>query len=480
MYAAGSWGWDAKAVHYNEHNLTLSIGSDIVFSLVAKNKVYSLKVLPQIADHNAVLFETKFSIPVSQFSSRLLWDYSKADWAGLQVHFSSLDWSWIDDLEPNDAAVRITDIILDSAHKFIPSNSKGTFKSTHPWINSRCVQLVQAKVEAEGTPLYRETAELCSRGLLEEYFKYIERTRTLLKSLPSGSKLYWKVSKRLLMRPESCSTLPTLRDNDGWARTSQEKSNVLANTFSGKWILPPVAHNEYSDIFVANDHASSSQSGFLLLRTRVLKRLLKKLAVDSATGPDLISSRLLKFCADSLALPFCKLARCIVRHGIWPASWCFHWICALHKKKSPSDPNNYRGLQLTSQLSKVMERFIGLLFQPFLERSLAFGENQFAYCKGKGSRDAILFLILNWLLALAAGNKIAVYCSDVSGAFDKVSSSRLLEKLSIHGVHADILKVLRSWLGERKANVVVGGVNSDSISMRCDTIRPFEQKVRPT
>ena len=276
------------------------------------------------------------------------------------------------------------------------------------------VELVQAKVEAEGTALYRETAELCSRGLLEEYFRYIERTRTLLKSLPSGSKLYWKVSKRLLMRPESCSTLPTLRDNDGWARTSQEKSNVLANAFSGKWILPPVANNEYSDILVANDHASSSQSGFLLLRTRVLKRLLKALAVDSATGPDLISSRLLKFCADSLALPFCKLARCIVRYGIWPASWCFHWICALHKKKSPSDPNNYRGLQLTSQLSKVMERFIGLLFQPFLETSLAFGENQFAYCKGKGSRDAILFLILNWLLALAGGNKIAVYCSDVS------------------------------------------------------------------
>ena len=132
---------------------------DLVISDI--DSVSKCKVLPQIADHNAVLFETKFSIPVSQFSSRLLWDYSKADWAGLQGHFSSLDWSWIDDLEPNDAAVRITNIILDSAHKFIPSNSKGTFKSTHPWINSRCVQLVQAKVEAEGTPLYRETFLYC-------------------------------------------------------------------------------------------------------------------------------------------------------------------------------------------------------------------------------------------------------------------------------------------------------------------------------
>ena len=31
--------------------------------------------------------------------------------------------------------------------------------------------------------------------------------------------------------------------------------------------------------------------------------------------------------------------------------------------------------------------------------------------------------------AINAGDKIGVYCSDVAGAFDEVSASRLLEKL---------------------------------------------------
>ena len=57
------------------------------------------------------------------------------------------------------------------------------------------------------------------------------------------------------------------------------------------------------------------------------------------------------------------------------------------------------------------------------------GRNQFAYRGQRGSRDAIAYLTLKWLDLLRLGNKIAVYLSDVSGAFDKVDSDRLIKKL---------------------------------------------------
>ena len=53
--------------------------------------------------------------------------------------------------------------------------------------------------------------------------------------------------------------------------------------------------------------------------------------------------------------------------------------------------------------------------------------------------------------------KIAVYCSDVSGAFDKVNSRRRLQKLRARGVPDAILLVIQSWLYERRARVAVGG-----------------------
>ena len=58
-----------------------------------------------------------------------------------------------------------------------------------------------------------------------------------------------------------------------------------------------------------------------------------------------------------------------------------------------------------------------------------------------------------------------MYCSDVSGAFDKVRSQRLLEKLAAQGVRPRILAILRSWLAERQAKVIVGGSSSSGISM---------------
>ena len=62
---------------------------------------------------------------------------------------------------------------------------------------------------------------------------------------------------------------------------------------------------------------------------------------------------------------------------------------------------------------------------------------------------------------MGLGKRIAVYCSDVAGAFDRVCSRRLLAKLSDRGVHEDLLRLLASWLQARRANVCVDGSLSD-------------------
>ena len=56
--------------------------------------------------------------------------------------------------------------------------------------------------------------------------------------------------------------------------------------------------------------------------------------------------------------------------------------------------------------------------------------------------------------------KIGVYCSDVSGAFDKVERRRLVATLRKAGLHADIIAGIESWLRTRTAKVIVGGEES--------------------
>ena len=260
-----------------------------------------------------------------------------------------------------------------------------------------------------------------------------------------------------------CSGIPALKTSNGsWCREPKAKADLLATTFASKFRIPPAEINEYSAI---SADSSSSYRSMNILRIRIAMKVLEKLDENSATGPDMLAARILKKCARVLAIPFCKLARAILRHGQWPSTWMLHWILALYKKKSVYDPNNYRGIHLTAQISKAMERFIGKISFPMLLQAEIFGSNQFAYTPKRGARDAVLFYILSWIRALNSGLKIAIYCSDVSGAFDRVSMRRLVEKLKASGVNEEMLAVFKSWLGSRFAIVIVSGAQSETMSL---------------
>ena len=64
---------------------------------------------------------------------------------------------------------------------------------------------------------------------------------------------------------------------------------------------------------------------------------------------------------------------------------------------------------------------------------ISISTHQFAYCPGGGSRDALAFLVVSWLLAFREKDQIALYVSDVSAAFDRVLKQRLLAKLAARG-----------------------------------------------
>ena len=55
--------------------------------------------------------------------------------------------------------------------------------------------------------------------------------------------------------------------------------------------------------------------------------------------------------------------------------------------------------------------------------------------------------------------------SDVTGAFDRVSTSRLLQKLQARGMPEDLVALIGSWLRHSSAEVVVGGCHSAKLCL---------------
>ena len=72
----------------------------------------------------------------------------------------------------------------------------------------------------------------------------------------------------------------------------------------------------------------------------------------------------------------------------------------------------------------------------------------------------LAFAILKWLSLFADGKKVGVHLADVSGAFDRVSTPRLLQKLRAKKLPEPMVKVISSWLRQRHAIVAVAGKQS--------------------
>jgi len=83
----------------------------------------------------------------------------------------------------------------------------------------------------------------------------------------------------------------------------------------------------------------------------------------------------------------------------------------------------------------------------------------------RGARDALAFAVMVWIIELAKGRKVAVYCSDVSGAFDRVELQRMIKKLEAKKIDPAIIALLTSWLRNRQARVLVGGQFSESFDL---------------
>ena len=223
-----------------------------------------------------------------------------------------------------------------------------------------------------------------------------------------------------------------------------------------------IGHIEYStvraDVHTTQDHVQ-------LLTIESAQACLEQFRDNSAIGLDMLPTLILKKCAHHLAKPLQMLALRILADCRWPESWLWHWIAPIFKRKEVFFANNYRGVHLTSQLSKAMERLLMPSFAPFLSHNSCFGENQFAYQKERGARDAVAYLVLTWISVLNSRRKVGVYCSDVAGAFDRVDMLRLVEKLRATGLHPNIVSLLESWLRRRSASVKVGGASSEEIAL---------------
>ena len=320
-------------------------------------------VLDSVADHRSVLCELRLQTPKSQAISRKVWLYQKADWEGLKETLKETDWSFLNHSTIDEATVALTQKILAEARRFIPQKDIREEKGSHRWIDDKCreaakeksrkEELLCASPSIESEASFADACNVSSALLGEAYSTFVSKTRGEIDELLPNSKKWWTLNRELMQRATKASAIPPLKDEDGlWVLDPRDKANVIAKTFSAKCSLPP------STLSPIVHRGHETQSEFIMIRRCWAKHILKALDEAKTTGPDALPSRILKYCALVLDLPVTILTRRIVNEGVWPDSWKDHWIHPLFKKGQSFSPLQYRGLHLTSILSKSVEKII--------------------------------------------------------------------------------------------------------------------------
>ena len=148
---------------------------------------------------------------------------------------------------------------------------------------------------------------------------------------------------------------------------------------------------------------------YFAFRSSEVRRLL--LDLDPYGGSDPLGRfpLFLMRTADILAIHPSVVFWWLIRLGNFPACWREANVTPIPKGPPPSSVASYRPISITSALSKVFERLVSVRLGRFREWSGVLPTTQFAYGKGLGSCDALLYMSHTLQSSLASGQRLGLY-----------------------------------------------------------------------
>ncbi|KAL9961450.1 hypothetical protein ACROYT_G030391 [Oculina patagonica] len=132
------------------------------------------------------------------------------------------------------------------------------------------------------------------------------------------------------------------------------------------------------------------------LTTDILKKALFKLKPDKASGPDHVSSKLLKYAGNVIILSLMSVFTASTASNSVPATWKLANVSSLYKSGDETDKHNYRPISLLSVPGKLMESCIGSIITTHITNHDLRSGNQWAYRKGYSTELLLVKMTEDW------------------------------------------------------------------------------------
>ena len=183
------------------------------------------------------------------------------------------------------------------------------------------------------------------------------------------------------------------------------------------------------------DLALYSQTSVNCSQEEVLD-LLSTYKLKTATGPDGVSSRMLRETARSISPSLIELFNLSLKKAKVPHQWKISNITPIFKSGDPSSALNYRPISLLPLISKILERIIHSRLMNYLQTKHLLSSCQYGFRPRSSIQEALLS---DWHLMLSKHCQVASIFFNVKKAFDSVPHDKLIHSLAHVGICGPLL-----------------------------------------
>ena len=199
------------------------------------------------------------------------------------------------------------------------------------------------------------------------------------------------------------------------------------------------------------------------ITTDMFEKTVSQMEAGKAPGPSSIVVEMIRAAGEMGASMIPDLAAAIIHDGKVPSDWGQSFIVCLYKGKGDAlERGNYRGLKLTEQVMKVLERIVDGL----IRQVVSIDDSQFGFVPGRGTTDAIFIVRLLQEKYLAANKRLYMAFVDLEKAFDRVPRKVIWWALRKLGLDEWIVRLVQGMYSNARSRVRVGKGYSEEFEVK--------------
>jgi len=414
-------------------------------------------------DHCTVGVKFSFKIVSDPCYYRHVWLYDQGDYNGFVQAIESADWDTCFITDDVDIACQSwSDLFINITRTFIPNRSVLVRPRDSPWYNCnlrkmkrKLVRLYHKAKEHNTTyhwNQYKQFRNDYHKCLTEAESNY---NKNLCNSLSHcrSSKKWWSTVKNLLGKGNNQTYPPIYDDDNGcYKYSSKDKADVFNDYFLS-----------HSNIDLTNAELPNivNETNFKLDNIVATEQevidLISSLEINKSTGPDGISSRMLKQAGNAIVPSLTKLINMCLTQNRVPDLWKKANVLPLHKKDSKDECNNYRPVSILPIASKILERIVFKHVYNFFFEQKLLTSHQSGFKPNDSTVNQLAYLYHTFCEALDKKMDVRMIFCDISKAFDRVWHAGIIYKLQCLGITGNLLEFFKDYLANRKQRVLIKG-----------------------